>query len=252
MGTHGLYGYILNGIYYLMYVHCDGDMLGSVIKREAYVILKHFGSIENVKKNFEEIKWRTSGLNPTKKEIELLKYWTNLEVDNRTTKSWYCLLHHCQKSLIYTLESGYILLHNNKHPTINRPDYLGFMCWWNLDINAIEFYNGVELIQKLEPCELIKTKPKNFPMKTLDEIIVNFYNTYNENKNQLEKQNKLLNFTQELSIPNELFNSDNMSQEDMKNLLINNISISIEHLKYISCSKFINLLWIDLGVIHYE
>lgn len=103
MGTRCLYGFILNGIYYLMYVHYDGDMLGSVMKREAYVILKHFGSIENVKNEFCEIKWRTSGLNPTKKEIELLEPWTNLEVENRTNKSWYCLLHHCQKSLIHTL-----------------------------------------------------------------------------------------------------------------------------------------------------
>ena len=114
MGTRGLYGFILNGIYYLMYVHYDGDMLMSVMKREAYVILKHYGSIKNVKKVFEEIKWRTCGLNPTKKEIELLEPWTNLEVENRTTKSWYCLLHYCQKSLIHTLESGYILLHDNK------------------------------------------------------------------------------------------------------------------------------------------
>lgn len=108
------------------------------------------------------------------------------------------------------------------------------------------------MIQKLEPCELIKNKPKNFPTKTLDEIIENFYNMYNENKNELEKQNKLLNFTQELNIPNELFNHDNMSQEDMKNLLIDKISFSIEHIKSFSCSKFINLLWVDLGVIHYE
>ena len=142
MGTQGLYGFILNGIYYLMYVHYDGDMLGSIMKREAYVILKHFGSIENVKKEFGEIKWRTSGFNPTKKEIELLEPWTNLEVENRTNKSWYCLLCHCQKSLIHTLESGYILLHDNKSPTTNRPNYLGFMCWWNLDTNIIEFYNG--------------------------------------------------------------------------------------------------------------
>lgn len=252
MGTRGLYGFILNGIYYLMYVHYDGDMLMSVMKREAYVILKYYGSIENVKKEFGEIKWRTCGLNPTKKEIELLEPWTNLEVENRTTKSWYCLLHYCQKSLIHTLESGYILLHDNKPPTTNRPDYSGFMCWWNLDSNTIEFYDGEELIQKLEPYVLIKNKPKNFPIKTLDKIIENFYNLCNENKNELEKQNKLLNFTQELNIPNELFSYNNISQEDMKKLLIEEIEISIKHIKSNSCSKFINLLWVDLGVIHYE
>lgn len=252
MGTRGLYGFILNGIYYLMYVHYDGDMLMSVMKREAYVILKHYGSIENVKKEFGEIKWRTGGLNPTKKEIELLKPWTNLEVENRTTKSWYCLLHYCQKSLIHTLESGYILLHDNKPPTTNIPDYSGFMCWWNLDTNTIEFYDGEELIQKLEPYVLINDKPKNFPIKTYDEIIENFYKMCNENKNELEKQNQLLNFTKELYIPNELFSSNNISQEDMKKLLIEEIEISIKHIKYNSCSKYINLLWGDLGVIHYE
>jgi len=252
MGTTGLYGFILNGFYYLMYVHYDGDMSMSVMKREVYTILKHYGSIENVKKEFREIKWRTCGLNPTKKEIELLEPWTDLQIENKTTKSWYCLLHHCQKSLIYTLEAGYILLHDNKPPTASRPNYLGFMCWWNLDINIIEFYNGEEFIQKLDPYELINNKPKNFPIKTYDKIIENFYNTYNQNKNKFEKENKLLNFTKELNIPNELFSNNNMSQEDMKKLLIEKISTSIENIKYSSCSKFIKLLWTDLGLINYE
>ena len=53
MGTHGLYGYILDGIYYLMYVHYNGDMLMSVMKRESYLILKHFGSIDKVKEVFD-------------------------------------------------------------------------------------------------------------------------------------------------------------------------------------------------------
>jgi hypothetical protein len=69
MGTHGLYGYILDGIYYLMYVHYNGDMLMSVIKRESYLILKHFGSIDKVKEVFDQINWRTSNWNPTKKKL---------------------------------------------------------------------------------------------------------------------------------------------------------------------------------------
>lgn len=252
MGTRGLYGYILNGIYYLMYVHYDGDMMMSVMKREAYVIIKHFGSIEQVKKEFEEIKWRTDGFMPTKKEIELLKPWTNLEVEYRTTKSWYCLLHHCQKSLIHTLEAGYILLHDNKPPTTNRPDYSGFMCWWNLDSNVVEFYDGIDLIEKLEPNELIKTKPKNFPIKTYNEIIEKFYYTYEKNKTDIDKKNQLLNFTKELNIINKLFMTESMSQVDMKKKIIKKISISIDDIESHSCSKFINLLWKDLGVIHYE
>ena len=135
MGTHGLYGYVLNGLYYLMYVHFDGDMMLSVMKRETLLLLKDFGSIEFVREEFCNIKWRTTKYNPTKKEIELLKPWTNLEVGERSAKSWYCLLHNCQKSLIYTLCAGYILLHNDAKPSYSKPDSWYHICWWNLDTN---------------------------------------------------------------------------------------------------------------------
>lgn len=250
MGTQGLYGYILNGIYYLMYVHYDGDMMMSVMKREVYVILKHFDSIELVKKEFANIKWRTNGLNPTKKEIELLKPWTNLEFKNR--KTWNCLLHNCQKSLIHTLESGYILLHDDKIPTNNKPEYLGFICWWNIDTNIIEFYSGEELIQKIDSYKLIENKPINFPKKTYNQIIDNFYNMYSENINELEEQNQLLNFTKELTIPNKLFECNGLTQENTKESLIKKITMKINIINSTYCSKLINLLWTDLGVIHYE
>lgn len=253
MGTHGLYGYILNGIYYLMYVHFDGDMLMSVMKRESYVILKHFGSIEKTKENFEEIKYIYGNeLKPTKKIIEKLKPWTNLEVNAKSTNSWYCLLYHCQKSLIHTLESGFILLKNTSKPTNSIPNYDGYICWWNLDLNIIECYFGNKLIESLYPNELIANKPKNFPIKNYDEIVKNFYSTSNENYNKIEEKNKLLNYVSNIPIPNKIFESNNYDQEEMKNKFINMIEIELKDIKLNIHNSYINLLWKDLGVIHYE
>jgi hypothetical protein len=67
-----------------MYVHYDGDMIMSIMKSESYLILKYFGSIEKVKEAFCEIKLRTNTWKPTKKEIEILEPWLNLEVDIQT------------------------------------------------------------------------------------------------------------------------------------------------------------------------
>jgi hypothetical protein len=244
MGTHGLYGYILDGIYYLMYVHYDGDMLMSVMKRESYLILKDFGSIDKVKEVFGQIKWRTSNWNPTKKEIELLEPWSNLEVDIQTNKSWYCLLYHCQKSLIHTLESGYILLHENNKPSEKLPDYKGFMCWWNLDSNVIEFYTGDELIDKLYPEQLISLKPKNFPIKTFDEIVNSFYNKVLLDKEELVNLNNILDQIKNIKISDESYKQDKMENLEER------VKYKIKEIK--SGNDYTKLLWKDLGVIHYE
>lgn len=252
MGTHGLYGYILNGIYYLMYVHYDGDMLMSVMKREAVVILEYFETIEETRKNFEAIKYiYGNGLKPTKKIIEKLKPWTNLEVETRRTDSWYCLLYHCQKSLIHTLESGFILLNDFNKPTNSRPVYDGYICWWNLDTNEIEFFCGNVLIEKLYPIELMINKPKNFPTKTYDEIIKNFYLKQKETNDLIEKKKSLLKLANEISVPNKLFEIDGMDQEKVKERIINDTEFELKMLVN-SSSSYTTLLWTDLGVIYYE
>lgn len=252
MGTTGLYGYILNGIYYLMYVHYDGDMLMSVMKREVVVILEYFESIEETRKNFEAVKYIYGNeLKPTKKIIEKLKYWTNLNVDTQRTDSWYCLLYHCQKSLIHTLESGFILLNDFNKPTNSRPDYSGYMCWWNLDTNEIEFFCGNELIEKLYPTELMANKPKNFPLKSYDEIIKNFYLKQKENTDLIEKKKSLLKFAKKISIPNKLFEINGMEQEKVKERVISDSEFELKMLMN-SYSSYTSLLWKDLGVIHYE
>ena len=215
MGTHGLYGYILNGLYYLMYVHYDGNMLMSIMKRESYIILQHYGSIEKVKEQFFKIKWKTNTIKPTKKEIEILKPWTNLEIDYKSTNSWYCLLCRCQKSLIHTLESGYILLYEleNNKPTSIKPDYFGFLCWWNLDTNTIEFYNGNQLLEKMYPDELINLRQKNFPIKTYNSIVSNFYNHYEKNCIKIIKLNKLLENIKKTEL-NKLDELDELDESD--------------------------------------
>lgn len=284
MGTHGLYGYVLNGIYYLMYVHYDGDMLMSVMKREAFVILKHCNlNMDIVKSEFEKVKYIYGDIVPTKAVIEHLKPWTNLSVDFQTNKSWYCLLHHCQKSLIHTLSSGFMLSHDKTQALNTRPEYGGFMCWWNLDINKLEFYAGTELIQDLDPINLIQETPCNFPKKTLEEIQNNYINNFNvetERINELEQQlielkqtlDNLSNGGNEIivqlpsSIAKKIIEDvliENLTLETLKTLsnkdkhlivktILREAEYELCNLKEYTGSRYISILWRDLGVIHYE
>lgn len=272
MGTHGLYGYILNGIYYLMYVHYDGDMLMSVMKREAYVLLKHYGTIASVKNALTQVKWIYGDLVPTKAVMEHLKPWTNLSVDFQSTKSWYCLLYHCQKSLIHTLNAGFGLTYNKKAPSDQRPNY-GLMCWWNLDTNMVEFYNDDELLNSYNVDDLIANPPSNFPRKTFDEISIHYMNNYNQEQNrlvelsdqlkQISESNNLsaFNISSETNNQSMIYNHDYyddiIQDEDMEEKLkliriIDRLKFNISELKERAGSRYINLLWKDLGVIHYE
>lgn len=281
MGTHGLYGYILNGIYYLMYVHYDGDMLMSVMKREAFTILKQYCTIENVRIEFEKVKYIYGDIVPSKAVIEHLKPWTNLSVDIQSSKSWYCLLHNCQKSLIHTLSSGFMLSHDKTQASNMRPEYGGFMCWWNLDTNKLEFYGGTELIQELDPLNLIQNVPPNFPKKTLEEIQNNYINNFNrelEKINELDQQlielkqtlNELSNNKNTIELPPNIekkivddVQMESLTLETLKTLsnkdkhLIVKIKLreteyELRNLKEYSANRYLNNLWRDLGVIHYE
>jgi hypothetical protein len=302
MGTHGLYGYILNGLYYLMYEHYDGDMLLSVMKREAYVILKHYGNIEQTRTEFKKIRYVVDGIIPTERLIDKLKPWTNLAVDIQSTKSWYCLLYHCQKSLIYTLNSGFILTYDQNQPSYDFSNIMYYMCWWNLDTNIIEYYCDDELIQTLNPLNLVENVPKNFPKKTFDEIHNDFIDNYNREITEVINLQNLLIFAEtyfakqsdqsvqtaqsalldqlnQSTLSNQL-NQSTLSEQtaqsalmyELSNLyqcefnkslsknidksqilhIINNIKYKIRNIKENSGGRYINNLWKNLGVIHYE
>lgn len=66
-------------------------------------------------------------------------------------------------------------------------------------------------------------KPKNFPTKTYDEIIV----------------------------PNKLFEINGIEQEKVKERIISDTEFEFKMLVN-SSSSYTTLLWKDLGVIHYE
>jgi hypothetical protein len=232
---------------------------------------------------FEKVKYIYGDIVPTKAVIEHLKPWTNLSVDIQCSKSWYCLLHHCQKSLIHTLSSGFILSHDKTQASNIRPEYGGFMCWWNLDTNKLEFYAGTELIQELEPINLIQDTPRNFPKKTLEEIQNNYINNFNkeiERIDDLEQQlielkqtlDNLSNSKNEItvqlppSIEKKIIEDvimESLTLETLKllgnkdkHLIVKTIlrenEFELHELKENSVGRYINNLWRDLGVIHYE
>jgi hypothetical protein len=85
-------------------------------------------------------------------DIERCKYFTDLEISNKTNKDWYCLLRHCQSSFINIVEAGYI---------INQPDYYGY-------IFILDFNKGIVTFNKKDSPQ---DKPSYLSEATLEEIM---------------------------------------------------------------------------------
>jgi hypothetical protein len=96
----GTFGYKIGKKLRLMNFNKDVELLWQILVREIYVLLKHFGSIEEMKKEFEKIKLAKNI--PKKSDIEKYKIFTNLEEksNSNSNKEWKNILYYCQSSFI--------------------------------------------------------------------------------------------------------------------------------------------------------
>jgi len=104
----GTIGYIIGKKKRMMNVNKDGNLLWQILVREIYVLMKHYKTIENLKKEFTNIKI-TKDIIFSQKVIEKCKIMTNLEEEENAKKEWSIILHNCQYSYINMLKVGYIL-----------------------------------------------------------------------------------------------------------------------------------------------
>lgn len=72
-------------------------------------------------------------VSPTLEDIKALEKYTDLDVSNRSTDDWYCLLRKCQGSLNNDLQSGYLLNH------VSFEEYAYIL---NFDIKTFDYYEG--------------------------------------------------------------------------------------------------------------
>jgi hypothetical protein len=173
MGTQGSFGYKIGRKLRLMHVHYDADMLWQLLVREIYVLMKHYGSIESLRKAFENLLEAKNEPNP--KAIEKCKVFTDLQVSNKHTKNWYCLTRQCQHSFINILESGYFLNNGEK----NAP----FVFILDFNTNSVQFYgagleNKIIEYEKASIDEIMEFE--DMPTKSYTEIVTEM-NTRFEN-----------------------------------------------------------------------
>lgn len=115
MVTQGSFGYKIGRKTRMMFVQHDADLLWQICVREIYVLMKHYGSIESLKKAFEDLKQANTKSKPTPKIIEKCRPYTDLNVLNiQSNDDWINITKFCQQSFINILESGYFLNNGEK------------------------------------------------------------------------------------------------------------------------------------------
>jgi hypothetical protein len=108
MSCQGAFGYIIGRKKRMMRVSHDADLLWQILVREIYVLMKHYGSKEQLKDAFEKIK-SAPKLPPKAADIEKYRIFTNFSASIEAPADWDSLLEYCQGSYINLLEAGYIV-----------------------------------------------------------------------------------------------------------------------------------------------
>jgi hypothetical protein len=211
MGTNGLFGFILHNIKYLIYVQYDAHNLYDDLTKEIYIIMKHYeNNIVSVKEAFQKLKIVTENDSPNDEDIEKTKYFQsltvglvpdaepldllkadgdckrlhNLNIGEKSSQKWYCLLRECQGSFIKVLESGYVLQ--------AEPYPYGYIFIWNLDYEIIEYNSfdaesGQEIGFSLKSAYIV--------LKENSTLLINYEDIVNKIKNDFEIRHQELNYT---------------------------------------------------------
>ena len=136
MSTRGAVGFIVDGVEKISYNHSDSypDYLGRNILEFCFV-LPH----DIAKKIVKKIKL-VGDIPPTAKQIKECKKFTNLNVSEKSTKDWYCLLREAQGNLwVYIDGLKYMI---NYKGFLKESLFCEYAYIVNLDTGKLEFYTG--------------------------------------------------------------------------------------------------------------
>ena len=129
MGTQGSFGYKIGRKIRLMRVHYDADLLWQTCVREIFILMKHFGSIDLLRNQFENLKEAKN--KPNSVAVEKCRPYIDLTTSQQNIEDWYCLTRNCQHSYINILDSGYFL---------NNGEKTGIIFLLDFNTNSVRFY----------------------------------------------------------------------------------------------------------------
>lgn len=211
MGTQGAFGYKIGRKIRLMYVHYDADMLWSILVREIYVLMKHYGSIDSLREAFNNL--LDAKGNPSSEAIEKCKRFTDLEVDTKSTNNWYCLTRHCQNSFINILESGYIYNNGKKSSLVFLLDF---------NTNTVRFY-GIDYNNKETEYEKATIDEimefDDMPKKTYTEIVSEMNESFEEYDKKIQEKNSMIEKINEIIQKSHILTSDELISKQANDLL---------------------------------
>jgi hypothetical protein len=196
MGTQGVFGYIIGKKKRFMNVQNDANLLWQISVREIFILIKHYGSKEILKSEFEKIKSikEDNPIKPKTTDIEKCKLFTDLEISTKNTNDWNCLLRYCQTSYINLLEAGYILNTNAKEK--NGYELLIDFNKYSVTFSINNFDNSKKILNTATIEEIMDFD--EMPTKSYTEIITEmktrnneWFKSYDFIKEQLKKLNLL-------------------------------------------------------------
>ena len=192
MITKGAFGYVIGKKKRLMCVNDDADLLWQILIREIYVLVKHYKTIDELQKAFEEIVVAKN--KPNFGQTQQSKCFTDFDNSDDGDWNWSTLLRYCQSSFINILEAGYILNEKN--------DVYGHI--FLLDFNKGEvLYYLKDMDGKNKKIDSAKIEEimafDEMPVKNYDEIVSEmrerfaiFYENITKVRTEIEKLHKLL------------------------------------------------------------
>ena len=192
--NRGAFGYIIGKKKRFMLVENDTELLWQILVREIYILMNQFGSIELMKKAFEQIKVAKN--KPSKSDIEKCRIFSDSDFLHYNNKNddWSLLLKNCQNSYINLLESGYILNHSDD------VDGRIFVLYFNKGIVKYYFQDKFKNIKKemgtatIEEIMSFNDMPKKTYIEIVSEMKSSFklyYDNLNEIHEELDKLIKL-------------------------------------------------------------
>lgn len=169
MGTRGSFGTLSNGTLKLTYNHWDSypEGLGTDLAKQLVKLLEKHDQT-SLKALADLVTVVDSDSKPTKEQIKKLSKWTDLNVSEKSTDDWYCVLRDLQGKLDVILEEAGFMVDGNDFPKES------LFCEWayvaNFDDMTLEIYKGFQTAkhskgrfadpactEEYKPVKLVKT-----------------------------------------------------------------------------------------------
>ena len=144
MGTRGAIGFKVDGKYKVTYNHFDSnpDSLGAEIVAFVTDVVKN-GGIETLKVHAKKVRLVKEDQDATVQDIKKYGEFLDLDVGNKKSQNWYCLLRALQGIAgLEAIHAGKVDVMIDSFAFLGDSLFCEYAYIINLDENRIEFYEG--------------------------------------------------------------------------------------------------------------